>query len=556
MAGFPVSDLGRALGEWIGDQNDYREAKIAERKAAGVEPSEGPIDWDAIFYDLNAPVRERGVEFEGPVDWGGIGNAITGAFGGIGDAIMGPAPRAVETPRVLQDIKSNNGGLIERETFRNPATGLTYDPVTNSYYSDGYVPDRLAPSYGLPEQTRTAEIAAERAALPINMVQTVPVPGGINVVAPTAEVPFPRERPYHIPARPEYAMPPSTSAPQAELISDPGKMVWEKPEFGVPTYRELPGNPPVETNPVREQNIGQKAVDVAGGVLEKTLLGGAVKHFFPDTWYGAGGAIKDVLGGGGGSLAAVEDGYDRWGDPTSPRNSLSPTTGGDGGANGLQGFIDMNGNGIDDRLEGGGFPPTTPQPAAPQISYLEAFFPQMPPYRPGVDAEWQYFRPRGYAEGGIVEAVAASPNGTHPLGGLDPRITIIADAEDALEGEHPDPDTAIAVFIEAFGPDALEMLKAQVQSGMTLRGNQRKSPRMAKSRFVEGPGGPKDDQVPARIDDVEEARLSDGEFVVEADAVRGAGEGDPVKGAAKLSQLADMLAGRNGDDELNVERVR
>lgn len=594
MAGFPVSEIGDALGDWLEGQNDYREARIAEREAAGVVPSEGPINWnamahdwnngpgawisdwwadqntyrderiadrtaagvprngpinfDAMVYDLNAPKRERGVEFEGPVDWGGIGSAISSgfnnAFGGLANALNSPAPRAIEPRRELQDIKTHNGGLIEREgVLRDPESGLVYDPGTGAYYREDKLPANVYP--------KNPELAAQPAAPVqgnnpvVRIVDAIDVLGngfealenmgrGIaNDINGTADVPFPRRDP---------------------RLSTPTKPAREDPYYNpnvtpVPPSTSAPQAQPVEP----EQNILQNAVDMAGGVLDNTLLGAAVKHFFPDAWYDTGEAIKDVFGGGGGSLAST-GGYDRWGDPTSPRESLSPTT--DGSGTGLAGFVDLDGNGIDDRLEGGTPPAAQPPTSAPLINYAQAFFPDLPPYRPGVDAEWQYFRPRQFADGGLVEAIAAeSPNGTSPMGGLDPRITIIADAEDALEGQHPDPETAIAVFVEAFGPDALEMLKEQVRAGMTLSGHQRKNPRMAKSRFVEGPGGPKDDAIPARIDEVEEARLSNGEFVVDAEAVRAAGDGDPQKGAAKLSQMSDALAQR-APRGLQTERVR
>lgn len=541
-AGVSLGGIGDALGDWFEGQNDYREARIAEREAAGVTPSEGPIDWNAILYDLNAPVRERGVEFEGPVDWGGIGNAISGAFGGISEALSGPMPRA------LKNIPTNFGGFVERAPGAgtiDPETGFVRDPATGTWYRPDYAPqrDRLtettipappdmpapAAAPALPNPLQVVSDAAESFGALDNLAEGIAAEGERLSQPPVQQDPYYEQPP----------MPPSTSAPQPQLISDPDKMTWE------PAVVERD-----------EPTVWENAVDMAGNAFGNTLLGGAVRTLFPDFWDESGETLK-----GNRPMGTL---------PSSvyPPDSLVKDNQSSGTPNnGLVGFIDMNGNGIDDRLEGY-TPPAAGQPPAaapPQISYNEAFFPNLPPYRPGVDAEWQYFRPRtfrhggyvhGYADGGIVEAVAAeSPNGVPPTGGLDPRITIIADAEDALEGEHPNPDEALGLFVEMFGPDALEMLKAQVQSGMTLRGYQRKKPRMAKGRFIEGEGGDKDDEVPARIDDVEEARLSNGEFVVTAPAVRAAGNGDPMKGAAKLSQLDAMLAGRD-DDGLDIERVR
>ena len=52
---------------------------------------------------------------------------------------------------------------------------------------------------------------------------------------------------------------------------------------------------------------------------------------------------------------------------------------------------------------------------------------------------------------------------------------------------------------------------------------------------ISGPGGPRDDMVPAM--------LSDGEFVMTADAVRNAGGGNRREGARRMYQLMNQLQG-------------
>ena len=63
----------------------------------------------------------------------------------------------------------------------------------------------------------------------------------------------------------------------------------------------------------------------------------------------------------------------------------------------------------------------------------------------------------------------------------------------------------------------------------------------AQGGYVRGPGTGKSDSIPAAIYQnggrVQEARLSDGEFVMTADAVRGAGGGSRDVGAAKMYEL-------------------
>lgn len=535
QAGSPVGSLG-GLEDWVAEnagnllsgENDYRKGRIAERQAAGVEPSDGPIDWNAIMYDLNAPKRERGVEFEGPIDWNGIGGAINGAFGGIGEAFSAPAPRVV-TP--MRDIPTNNGGLVERtkpQGVVDPQTGFVLDPGTNTWYRPDFtpMPERLtaAPAAPKPSGIEPATPSFDFSSFDI----AGPLQGlaaGIDAEKrrlaagenPAANVDLPRPRPQR-----------------------PGEEPAVRPAMAVDPWTEEV-MPPSNVNPApaepKEPTVWDRAVDMAGGAMGNTLLGGAVKTLFPDFWNGAGDMMK-----GNGTMGTL--GPDPFADFDTSQSS-------GGGAIMPADFIDLNHNGIDDRTEGYVPPAAHPAASAPQINYGSAMFPNMPPYNPGVSNEWQYFRPQGYAEGGLVQyaeggevaaAVSQSPNGA-PMGGLDPRITIIADAEDALTGESANPDEALALFVKSFGPDALAMLKAQVQSGMTLRGHQRKKPRMAKGRFIEGAGGPTDDAIPAVIDGGQPAALSDGEFVVPAAAVRGAGEGDKNKGAAKLEQLSAMLAG-------------
>ena len=70
----------------------------------------------------------------------------------------------------------------------------------------------------------------------------------------------------------------------------------------------------------------------------------------------------------------------------------------------------------------------------------------------------------------------------------------------------------------------------------------------AEGGMIDGPGSGKSDSIPAQIYQggapVQEARLSDGEFVMTADAVRGAGGGDRAKGAAKMYRMMNQLEGR------------
>ena len=75
-----------------------------------------------------------------------------------------------------------------------------------------------------------------------------------------------------------------------------------------------------------------------------------------------------------------------------------------------------------------------------------------------------------------------------------------------------------------------------------------RSRNFAMGGFIEGPGTGTSDSIPARIfqngGPVQEAMLSDGEFVMTADAVRGMGNGNRNAGAAKMYEMMNRLERR------------
>lgn len=163
-------------------------------------------------------------------------------------------------------------------------------------------------------------------------------------------------------------------------------------------------------------------------------------------------------------------------------------------------------------------------------------------------AGMQGIGPARFQDGGMVSPAMSAPladMAAAPMGqpGQQALVQIVQEAELALAGQHPNPERAIAAFVETFGQQKLEELAASVMA-------QGDNPRL-----VRGPGGPQDDKVPARIEEVEEARLSDGEFVMTADAVAGIGEGDPIIGAQRLQRLNEMFSGKRENAGLNVEKV-
>ena len=84
--------------------------------------------------------------------------------------------------------------------------------------------------------------------------------------------------------------------------------------------------------------------------------------------------------------------------------------------------------------------------------------------------------------------------------------------------------------------------------GTAASDNRRGIATMMNGGYVEGPGTGKSDSIPAAIYQnggrVQEDRLSDGEFVMTADAVRGAGGGNRNAGAAKMYQMMNQFERR------------
>ena len=134
----------------------------------------------------------------------------------------------------------------------------------------------------------------------------------------------------------------------------------------------------------------------------------------------------------------------------------------------------------------------------------------------------RFFRDRSvdFNTGGLVEA---------GIGSLDPKgeQEIIVNAKLAAMGRHPDPDSALMIFAQRFGVDALRKLIR----GVTLQPGE--------GEALNGPGGGMADLIPAVIDNNQPARLSAGEVVVPADVVSGVGDGDTEAGA---NRLKDMMA--------------
>lgn len=149
--------------------------------------------------------------------------------------------------------------------------------------------------------------------------------------------------------------------------------------------------------------------------------------------------------------------------------------------------------------------------------------PRTPPlgYRGGYDPEFDYFTP-GYARGGPVRmqegglAAVMAQQTPDQSGGNEK--TVITDAIMAIKEMHPQPEIALATFVQTYGEDALRDLVDRVQSGEFDETIERFA--NGDKGMVRGPGDGSgtDDMVPATIDGEQDVLLSDGEFVVRKDS--------------------------------------
>ena len=86
--------------------------------------------------------------------------------------------------------------------------------------------------------------------------------------------------------------------------------------------------------------------------------------------------------------------------------------------------------------------------------------------------------------------------------------------------------------------------------------NRRRAAPVVLNRYAEGgpvmgPGDGTSDSIPAMVDGVEPAALSQGEYVIPADVVSGLGNGSTEAGVARLEQLvAQIRATKTGNTGL------
>jgi hypothetical protein len=126
-----------------------------------------------------------------------------------------------------------------------------------------------------------------------------------------------------------------------------------------------------------------------------------------------------------------------------------------------------------------------------------------------------FYGPVMMQEGGIAN-VGAMPQ--EPPATMPNEREVISAAVAAVQGQHPQPEVALGLFLQQYGEEALRKLVDRVQSGEFQDTQERFA--NGENGEVRGPGDGSgtDDMVPALVDGQSDVLLSDGEFVMRKDA--------------------------------------
>jgi len=179
-------------------------------------------------------------------------------------------------------------------------------------------------------------------------------------------------------------------------------------------------------------------------------------------------------------------------------------------------------------------PPATPTATRTASAALEEEL-ERNPIRMAMGGQVQHTVP-GYGPvymqaGGIAE-IGADPV---PGAAQPNEREVISAAVAAIQGQHPQPEVALGMFLQQYGEEALRDLVDRVQSGEM-------GDTAARSEGqLNGPGDGMDDMIPASIEGQQDVLLSDGEYIVPADVVSHLGNGSTDAGARELDKMAERI---------------
>ena len=172
-------------------------------------------------------------------------------------------------------------------------------------------------------------------------------------------------------------------------------------------------------------------------------------------------------------------------------------------------------------------------------------------YAPKEDEYWRSemakMPARRFAEGGMVDSVDS-------IDPVDPAVeatvnpfqgeydNLVQSTISAIKGEIENPEPVINKFVEEYGPEAFMQLREQVLQGV--------QPGAQTQGLVDGPGGGMDDMVQGSISDGRPVAVSPGEYIVPADVVSAAGDGNTGGGAQFFDDLIESIrVSKNGTPE-------
>jgi hypothetical protein len=148
---------------------------------------------------------------------------------------------------------------------------------------------------------------------------------------------------------------------------------------------------------------------------------------------------------------------------------------------------------------------------------------------------------RQFAEGGMVDSIDPSVEATvNPFQGEYDNL--VQSTISAIKGEIENPEPVINKFVEEYGPEAFMQLREQVLQGV--------QPGAQTQGLVDGPGGGMDDMVQGSISDGRPVAVSPGEYIIPADVVSAAGDGNTGGGAQFFDDLIESIrVSKNGTPE-------
>jgi len=148
---------------------------------------------------------------------------------------------------------------------------------------------------------------------------------------------------------------------------------------------------------------------------------------------------------------------------------------------------------------------------------------------------------RQFAEGGMVDSIDPSVEATvNPFQGEYDNL--VQSTISAIKGEIENPEPIINKFVEEYGPEAFMQLREQVLQGV--------QPGAQTQGLVDGPGGGMDDMVQGSISDGRPVAVSPGEYIIPADVVSAAGDGNTGGGAQFFDDLIESIrVSKNGTPE-------